>query len=186
MSFLNSCIDSCARASFHCHCVPSLGVKQLSFSKAKLCLAALLGPSWQMWEILLHLLKCPRLVPAKHCTHSSSSPCAWAGPREWITVLTRAETPAFLNAHSWVYAASKRSASQKYSIKDMCETEYTECKRVNHLEGLWTSTNTDNLWGKFLKMCKIALCNALPVTTPTRTADRTPRSACSLSPVCPS
>lgn len=62
-----------------------------------------------------------------------------------MTELTRAETLAFLNTHSWVYTASKRSASQKYSIKDMCETEYTEHKCVNHLEGLWTSTNTDNL-----------------------------------------
>lgn len=54
----------------------------------------------------------------------------------------------------------KRLASLRHFTEDKCETEYTEHNCVNHLKALWTSTNTDNLWGKFQKMCQVPLYNA--------------------------
>lgn len=150
---MKSNIDFCASTSSWC--APSLGVNQLSFSKAKFCFAALLGPSLQMWEILLHLLKRAHLMLANHHRHNSSALWARAGSYEWIRELPCAKALAFLNAHFWMYTASEKLASLRHFIKDMCETEYTKHKCVNHLKALWTSTNADNLWGKFQKMCKV-------------------------------
>ena len=50
-------------------------------------------------------------------------------------------------------------ASLSHFIKDTCETEYTDHKRVKRLKALWTATNTDDLRGKFQRMCKVPLGN---------------------------
>lgn len=151
---LKSSLDFCASNFFHPWYAPSLGVNQFSFAKAKFCFAGLLGPSLQMWEILLHLLK-----STNHQRHNPSALQASAGSCEWFRELPCAKALAFLTARFWMYTASEKLPRLRHFIKEMCETEHTKHKCVNHLKALWTSTNADNLWGKFPKMCKVSLRN---------------------------
>lgn len=140
------------------------GVNQFSFAKAKFCFAGLLGPSLQMWEILLHLLK-----STNHHRHNPWALQAPAGSQEWSRELPCAKAFSLLTAQFWMHTASEKLPSLRHFIKEMCETEHTKHKCVNHLKALWTSTNTDNLWGKFPKMCKVSLHNTTVWDTLTHT-----------------
>lgn len=161
---LKSSLDFCASNFFHPWYAPSLGVNQFSFAKAKFCFAGLLGPSLQMWEILLHLLK-----STNHQRHNPSALQASAGSCEWFRELPCAKALAFLTARFWMYTASEKLPRLRHFIKEMCETEHTKHKCVNHLKALWTSTNADNLWSKFPKMCKVSLHNTTVWDTLTHT-----------------
>lgn len=117
---LKSSLDFCASNFFHPWYAPSLGVNQFSFTEAKFCFAGLLGPSLQMWGILLHLLK-----STNHQQAQSLSSAGISGVSGMVQRTAMCKSTCLSTARFQMYTKSEKLPSLRHFIKEMCETEYT-------------------------------------------------------------